>query len=66
VARLAKNVSRLGFVTVKNSKNHKKRVTFGQNVTRSTIFKKFLAQKSCHIWPNVSRFGNVERTSNLT
>jgi len=26
----------------------------------------FLAQKSCHVLANVSRFGNVERTSILT
>jgi len=59
-------VSRLGFVTVKNSKNHHKRVMFEQNVTQSTLFKKFLAQKSCHVLVNVSRFRNVERTSILT
>jgi len=40
VSRLAKNVSCFGFVTVKNSKNHEKRVTFGQNVTQSTFFQK--------------------------
>jgi len=37
------NVSRLGFVMVKNLKNHQKRVTFGQNVSQSTIFKNFFS-----------------------
>jgi len=51
VSRLAKNVSRLGFVTVKTLKNHQNCVTFGQK--RGTIhhFKK-------KNWPKiVSRFG---------
>jgi len=59
VSILAKNVSRLGFVTVENLKNHQKRVTIHH-------FEKISFQRSCHILANVSRFYNVERTSILT
>jgi len=52
--------------SVKHSKNHQNVSRLGKTWHDPPFSKKKIAQKSCHVWPNVSRFGNVERTSNLT